>query len=533
VSGGVVRSAAPKAIAIYIRWSTDEQTEGTTREVQLERCTLFIRSQGWEVNEDLVFVDDGYSGGSLERPALAKLRQLVQVGRVDCVVSYSVDRLSRNLGDTVTLVQKEWSGRATFRSASQPISTDEGNPAGQLVFNVLASFAEFERGLIRERTSSGLIRRARQGKYMGSRTPPMGYKRMGAGELEIDSVVPDGQLSGDAAVVKQIYGWALSGPFGQGPTIIARRLNEMGVPSPRGRKWFDGSVRWILRNPIYAGTVVYGRRRINAKNQTNSTRVSLREDPLAKVTDAMPAIVSREDWERVQQLEAGRRNKSRGRGVLNHNRALLTGLVRCRCGGPLHVTYKGERRFYRCTRYAQGGVCPFEPGHYQVEKIEQVVINNVKGRYGDAQLRERVLTALDSQEVADKHRKNLQAALQTTEKRTKAVEEQLVRLRRAARAEEIQLKTYEELRADAEAELVELSQRKVALEVEIGQTQAVTTAVDTWKEVVAQVELWDGMDQGRQREVLFSLVQEVTVYRARRSREPIDVEVVWKMPIEV
>jgi site-specific DNA recombinase len=156
-------SAAPRAVAVYIRWSTEEQTEGTTLEVQRERCSLFIRSQGWEHDPQLTFIDDGYSGGTLNRPALTRLRAAVRAGQVDCVVSYSIDRLSRNLADIVALVQKEWAGRAVFRSASQPISTDEGNPAGQLIFNMLASFAEFERGLIRERTFSGLVRRAQEG----------------------------------------------------------------------------------------------------------------------------------------------------------------------------------------------------------------------------------------------------------------------------------------------------------------------------------------------------------------------------------
>jgi DNA invertase Pin-like site-specific DNA recombinase len=63
----------PECVALYIRWSTDEQTEGTTLETQKERCGLYVRSQGWQVNEALIFIDDGYSGGSLDRPALTHL----------------------------------------------------------------------------------------------------------------------------------------------------------------------------------------------------------------------------------------------------------------------------------------------------------------------------------------------------------------------------------------------------------------------------------------------------------------------------
>ncbi|HYF79793.1 MAG TPA: recombinase family protein, partial [Symbiobacteriaceae bacterium] len=181
----------PDAVAIYIRWSTDEQTDGTTLQTQKERCSLYLLSQGWQVNDDLIFIDDGCSGGSLNRPALTRLRAAVAEGRVDCVVSYSMDRLSRSVADTVELVQREWAGKCVYRSASQPISTDDGNPTGQLIFNILASFAEFERALIRERTHSGLVRRARQGMYPGTRVPPFGYRRDGKGRLAVDPTTAD------------------------------------------------------------------------------------------------------------------------------------------------------------------------------------------------------------------------------------------------------------------------------------------------------------------------------------------------------
>ncbi|HYG57206.1 MAG TPA: recombinase family protein, partial [Symbiobacteriaceae bacterium] len=221
----------PDRVALYIRWSTDEQTEGTTLETQKERCSLYVRSQGWQVSEELIFIDDGYSGGSLERPALSRLRSLIGAGKVDCVVSYSLDRLSRSVADTVQLVQHEWLGRCVYRSASQPISTEDGNPTGQLIFNILASFAEFERALIRDRTHSGLVRRARQGKYPGTRVPPYGYSRDGKGQLAVEPA--------RAAVVRRMFAMAASGPAGQGPTAIARALEAEGIPSPSGGPWWS------------------------------------------------------------------------------------------------------------------------------------------------------------------------------------------------------------------------------------------------------------------------------------------------------
>jgi site-specific DNA recombinase len=526
------QATAPEAVAIYIRWSTDEQTDGTTLEVQRERCTLFIRSQGWEVNDDLIFVDDGYSGGSLDRPALKKLRQAVRQGEVDCVVSYSIDRLSRNLADIVELVQKEWAGRATFRSASQPISTDEGNPSGQLVFNILASFAEFERGLIRERTHSGHIRRAQQGKYPGSPVPPIGYTRDGVGSLAIDSVGPDGEFTGWAKVVRTIFEMALTGPAGQGPTMIARTLNSQGIPCPGGGRWYSNKVRRILRNPVYSGTVVYGRYKTNAQAQRGGEgpRMLRREKPLARVEGALPAIVSLEEWQRVQELEDGRKGDT-DKYVHNENRSLLAGLVRCICGGPLHVTYKDDRRFYRCTRYALGGVCPFKPGHYRVEQIEEAVVAELKARYGSRALREQALEAVLSKSVVDERRQLLVQSIAETERRMKAIEGEVARLRKAARAGEIQLKTYEELKGDADAELAELAAQREALERQVKETRDVNATLETWKQLVDAVDLWDSLDQARQREILFGLIRQVSVYRERQSREAIEVDIMWEEPM--
>ncbi|HWI66569.1 MAG TPA: recombinase family protein, partial [Symbiobacteriaceae bacterium] len=85
----------PTKVAIYIRWSTEDQGEGTTLEVQSETCRAYLVSQGWAVNPELIFIDDGYSGGSIERPAMARLRSAVAAGEVHCVVVYKLDRLSR------------------------------------------------------------------------------------------------------------------------------------------------------------------------------------------------------------------------------------------------------------------------------------------------------------------------------------------------------------------------------------------------------------------------------------------------------
>lgn len=374
----------PDAVAIYIRWSTDEQTEGTTLQTQKERCSLYLLSQGWQVNEALIFVDEGFSGGSLNRPALTRLRAAVAEGRVDCVVSYAMDRLSRSVADTVQLVQGEWAGKCVYRSASQPISTEDGNPTGQLIFNILASFAEFERALIRERTHSGLVRRARQGMYPGTRVPPFGYRRDGKGQLAIE---PDA-----AAVVRRIFAMAVEGPAGQGPTLIARALMAEGIASPTGGNWWAHQIRAILTNPVYRGDLIYGRRRVNpaARRNPAAPRRLTGGKPLAVVAGAVPALVDRAAWDRAQQLFADRARAQTRKGLQAKNRSLLAGIARCRCGGPLSLFYgRGGQRYYRCSRHClSAGGCGANPGVVRADEVEEAVAQAVRDRFGTDGLRQ-------------------------------------------------------------------------------------------------------------------------------------------------
>jgi len=122
---GAQRAIDPTKVAIYIRWSTEDQTEGTTLDVQTDGCSHFVKSQGWIVNPNLVFIDDGYSGGNLDRPALAKMRKQILAGQIDCVVTFKIDRLSRNVVDTVNLVLREWENRCYFKSAREAIDTSD------------------------------------------------------------------------------------------------------------------------------------------------------------------------------------------------------------------------------------------------------------------------------------------------------------------------------------------------------------------------------------------------------------------------
>jgi site-specific DNA recombinase len=162
--------------AIYTRKSTDENldSEFNTLDAQREAAEAYIASQreeGWRAIPDR-YDDGGYSGGTLERPALRQLLDDVESGRIDCVVVYKLDRLSRSLLDFAKLMDIFDRQQVSFVSVTQQFNTT--NSMGRLVLNVLLSFAQFEREIIAERIRDKVASARRKGKYMGG-MPPLGY----------------------------------------------------------------------------------------------------------------------------------------------------------------------------------------------------------------------------------------------------------------------------------------------------------------------------------------------------------------------
>lgn len=324
----------PGKVAVYIRWSTDDQAEGTTLQVQMEGCRHYVLSQGWRFTPELLFVDDGCSGGRLDRPALGRLRTLVQAGQVDCVVVFKLDRLSRSVLDMVNLVLEEWNGRTALRSAREPVDT--GSSMGKQFFYMLTSFAEWERSVIRERTQAGRRARAAQG-YKASPRAPYGYRHGAAtGSYAVQE--------DEAVLVRRIFRLSASG---LGAAAIAARLNAQGLLGRGGHQWSERSLRYLLRNPVYTGTMVYGRLSRNPRRGKrrgepfwvrNSQPLVVEESPF------IPPIIERELFARVQRAMGCRGGVASGgteggTPYCGHptpraadSPHLLSGVARCVCG---------------------------------------------------------------------------------------------------------------------------------------------------------------------------------------------------------
>lgn len=363
------------SVALYARVSSQRQADEWTIGSQVAALRERVEQDGFVVPEQLCFLDDGYSGSTLLRPALERLRDLAFCGGIDCLYAHSPDRLSRSYAYQIVLLEEfERQGvKVVFLNDDPQQSTAERT----LLVQMQGMFAEYERAKILERSRRGRRFAARQGKISVLGHAPYGYryvsKRDGGGEARYD-IVPE-----EAEHVRAMFSWV--GVEGLSLSRVADRLAQKGLPSPTGKaRWDVATIRGILRNPAYTGTAKYGKTRLMPRA---SGRRPKRGDPAtprcAKVAKAtspeaqdpipVPAVIRKELFEAV--ADRLRENQRRYREQKQGTEFLLSGLLLCQvcrsayCGrrsprqrSSAHPS--GEQRYvyYRCLgtdRYRQGG----------------------------------------------------------------------------------------------------------------------------------------------------------------------------------
>ena len=369
--------------AVYTRKSTEEglEQEFNSLDAQREAGEAFIKSQaneGWKCLPER-YDDGGFTGGNMERPALQRLMADIEAGKIDCVVVYKVDRLSRSLLDFAQMMQTFDQHQVSFVSVTQQFNT--ATSMGRLVLNVLLSFAQFEREIISERTRDKIAATRRKGKWAGGH-PILGYDVDPRGfRLLVNEA--------EAERVRAIFALYLEH---ESLLPVVQELEQRGWVNKHwqtrkghatgGQPFTRTSLYRLLTNVAYVGKVRY-------KDEVHPGE--------------HPGIVDPGVWQRVQAL-LERNGRSGGAPVRNKFGALLKGLLRCvPCGcamTPTHTTKDGVKRYryYVCCSAQKRGwdTCPSKA--IPAGQIEDFVVGQLKCIGRDRALLAEVLSQARAQD---------------------------------------------------------------------------------------------------------------------------------------
>ncbi len=359
---GVDRHApATTRVAIYTRKSVTEGLDQAFNSLDAQReaieaYVLSQRGEGWVALPDR-YDDGGYTGANIDRPAFQRLLADIEGGRVDAVGVYRMDRFSRSLLDFTKLMAMFDARGVAFVSVTEHFDTS--SPMGRMVLNIVATFAQFERETIAQRTRDKMLATRRRGAWTGGR-PILGLdvveKKLVANDVEAEQV-------------RAIF--ALYLELGSMLPVV-ENLRARGQQSKswtnasgkhvRGAPFTKSSLYSLLTNPIYVGKIRAGDEVVDGAHQ---------------------AIVEPETWQAVQDLlRANHMGGDPRFGRASMSGALLAGLARCACGAAMLHTYtsRGERRYayYVCGRHQKEGAASCPGSRVAAGEFETFVFDRIR-----------------------------------------------------------------------------------------------------------------------------------------------------------
>jgi site-specific DNA recombinase len=381
-------------VCLYQRISTDEDHQPTSLKTQRERLERYCEAmEDWRI---VAAHEDQASGTSIDRPGLQAALDLAREKRIDLLLVYRVDRLSRKVRQLAALCEELDQLDVVLKSATEPFDT--GSPAGRMMLQMLGVFAEFEHATIVDRVTAGLERRVREGKWMSGRTP-YGYTR----DNETKLLVPD---EVKAPVVRRIFQLYAEGKLGT--TAIARTLDAEAAPSPRKSGWSPNALQLILANPAYRGLVRWN----------GDTHSGLHEP-----------LVDDDTFEKAQEILRRRgEDASLRRG--NPSDFLLSGLVRCHHCGRAYVGTSAHGRngrytYYACSTRYKYGPSKCNGDRLPKDRLEAAVLTQLAELYRDGRVIYEALADLAT--TAESERPEVEEQLASTRAEIARVESKLER----------------------------------------------------------------------------------------------------------
>jgi len=397
--------------AIYCRVSTESQeAEGTSPQTQVEACLAYCKSKGYDV---VYRFSEAYSGLSLERPELDKLRELVRAEAIDVLVCYSLDRLTRDPGHGVILTQELEKHGVRLETVTEDVDNTE---LGKLITYIRGYASKLEAEKIRERTMRGKRARAKEGRMSGAFHRTYGYDYVKVSQKNGGRRVVN---ETETSWVRKMFQWLVN--EGLSTNAITYRLRALNVPSKSGKIWSRRSVQTILKNPCYTGkTYAF----TTAKGRQQFTRPQTDWIEIPSVT---PAIISQDLFDAAQrQLRVNQEKSPRN---CKHE-YLLRGHIKCRrCGrsyvGGMSVNVRSGKPhaqlFYRCI----GKKKMFAPVErcrnkgWSAKRLEAMVWAELEHYLSNRDL---ILNELEKQRRDANQQGVFEAELQQVERQLKAID---------------------------------------------------------------------------------------------------------------
>jgi site-specific DNA recombinase len=376
--------------AIYARVSTERQGRDQTIDSQLDALRSWATAHGYELKDAHVFIDEGYSGSRLDRPALDRLRDAAREGEFDVVGVYSPDRLARRYAYQILLLEEFRRAGCEVAFVQRPISDD---PHDQLLLQIQGAVAEYERAVLSERFRRGKLQKARSGHWIAGQAP-YGYRYVPARDgvpahLELDDA--------EVEVVRMLYRWLIDERMTV-RQILKRLASSPWRPRCGKRLWSNCVVHRILSDPVYTGTAYANRhvfvvpRKPRSKGPRAGTATCRQPRPREEwIPIRVPAIID-ESTHQDARLQLGRNSALSFRNN-TRNDYLLRCLLTCRtCGLAMYgiTTYgkpgQATHRYYKChgkDTVARDRACRCTQTPAKVDELDDTVWRHVKALLED------------------------------------------------------------------------------------------------------------------------------------------------------
>lgn len=346
-----------KKVALYARVSTEQQIDNYSIPLQTERMRAYCKSRGWDDVDE--FIDPGYSGSNLDRPALGRL--LKNLDSYHTIVVYKLDRLSRSQKDTLYLIEDQFlKNDVEFVSLSETLDTS--SPFGRAMIGILSVFAQLERETITERLRSGRIRMLKENGFWagGDDRHPTGYIRLKRGQLVVDKE--------EGPLVTRLFKDYLKL---QSISRVRNNFKKEGLPV-----WKFNRISRILKNSLYIGKLTFSGEEYEGSHEP---------------------LIDEETFYKVQRLM----DKNKGRNFGRVKDTFLTGKIICGCCGNVYQSYsrsdvlkdgtKKVYRYYICKKRRT-------PNYFNGEKC-------LNKTWSKSKLEKIIFDAIESLEVSDVKKK--------------------------------------------------------------------------------------------------------------------------------